>query len=296
MPMSRRLAGIFIAIAAIALPAVVYGAGDVLRLSSAEKTHPQRIAAVTGSAVSQTPIAPADAATRSGLEAMLDLARKYASDESVPGSSARAFELYQRIVDDHADIRATDKAANHVAQAFVALGAYYRTGIEGTRIKADMRHAMALVWHAASYLGDADAQCTLAEMLLDGKGIARNSQLAVNWLANAAKKRHAKAQAMLGDLLLRGAPDVRAQPEKGLALLTLALQNAATKTESLWINGLLADARKNSNAAVSEGAARLVALWEPHFGQQVEVVASNRKAPEHAALTKVGLESAPAQR
>lgn len=285
------------AISALALPAAVSGADEVSNLASAANLQPQRIAAVSGKAVSQGLIDPELAAQRGGLEAMLKLARSYASGADISGNRAKAFNLYQRIVDDHAEMRGSDKDASRVAQAFVALGNYYRTGIPGTGIKADMGRALALVWHAASYLGDAEAQCTLAQMLLDGKGIARNGRLAVNWLAHAAKKRNAKAQAKLGELLLRGAPDIHRQPRKGLALLTLARQNAATKKEVLWIDGLLADARKNSSAAINEGAVKLVILWEPHLGQQVEKVVSARKAPPApATLTKVGLQDAPAQR
>jgi len=296
MPTSRRLAGILIAIAALALPAGGSGAGEASKLASAENSQPLRIAAVSGSGASHGPIDLELAAKRGGLEAMLKLARKYASGGGVPGSRGKAFNLYQRIVDDNAEIRASDKASSRVAQAFVALGNYYRTGIPGTAIKADMRRALALIWHAASYLGDAEAQCTLAQMFLDGDGIARNGHLAVNWLANAAKKRHARAQAILGDLLLRGAPDIHRQPLKGLALLTLARQNAGTKKEALWIDGLLADAGERTSAAERAGAAELVVLWEPDFGRQVETASPERKAPAHATLTKAGLESAPAQR
>ena len=162
--------------------------------------------------------------------------------------------------------------------------------------------------HAASYLGDAEAQCNLAQMLLDGEGIARNGRLAVNWLANAAKKRHAKSQAILGEILWRGAPDIRRQPMKGLALLTLARQNAGTKKEALWIDDLLAGAKEQANMAERKGAASLVALWGPHFGGQLDIAASSRKAPAfdnltklapdsgEGGLTKVGLESTPTKR
>ena len=296
MPTSRHLAGIFVAVAVLALPASGSGASDVLQLASAENKQPQRIAAVSGSAASQHPIDLELAAERSGLEAILKLARRYETGDGVSVGRGKAFNLYQRIVDDHAEIRATDKDAGSVAQAFVALGNYYRTGIPGAAIKADMRRALALIWHAASYLGDAEAQYNLAQMFLDEKGIARNGHLAVNWLASAAKKRHAKAQAILGDLLLRGASDIRRQPQKGFALLTLARQNAATKTEAQWIDGLIADAKNSTSDAERDGAARLVVLWQPHFGQQVEIVAPAKIVPAHTALTRVGLEGTPAQR
>lgn len=308
--MCKWQTGFFIAIAAFSLPHTVSAAGDDARLTTAVRKPVQQLAAVSSQNLSGKASALELAAERGVLDAQLKLARKYVAGDGVPRSHGKAINLYQRIVDDRADTRSGDRAASRVAYAFIALGNYYRTGIPGTSIKADKRRAFALIWHAASYLGDAEAQCNLALMFLDGEGIARNRRLAVNWLTNAAKKRHAKAQAILGDLLWRGAPDIRRQPLKGLALLVLARQNAGTKKEALWIDGLLAGADRQSNADEREGAAKLVALWEPHIGQQVETAAAEGQRPAHAntntaalapasskgSLTRVGLEDTPAQR
>ena len=308
MPTFRRLTGIFVTLAAIALPVSVSGADGDARIASANAVPLQRIAAVSGGMASQGAIDLDRITQRSGLEARLKLAGVYASGDGSQSDYGKAFNIYQRIVDDHADITANDPAASGVAHAFVALGNYLRTGIPGASIKADKGRALMLIWHAASYLGDAEAQSNLAQMLLDGEGIARNGRLAVNWLANAAKKRHARSQAILGNILWRGAPDIRRQPMKGLALLTLARQNAGTKKEALWIDDLLAGAKEQASAAERDGAARLVALWKPHFGQQLDIAARSRKAPAYdnltkfapisgrGGLTKVGLESAPAKR
>lgn len=307
--MCRKVTGILVAIAALTLPSGGSGAGDGSRLASAHTpSPPQRIAAVSGGAATHARKDLERAAERGGPKARLNLARRYAAGDGVPHSQSRAFDLYKRIVDDHADTRASDADAHHVAQAFVALGNYYRSGIPDGSVTANKRRAFALIWHAASYLGDAEAQCTLAQMFLDGEGIARNGRLAVNWLTNAAKKRHAKAQAILGDLLMRGEPDIRRQPRKGLALLILARQNAGTEKQALWIDGLLAGAGRQSTADERDGAAKLVAAWEPHIGHQGEPAAGGRQASAHAnpaalapasskgGLIKVGVEDTAAQR
>ena len=61
--------------------------------------------------------------------------------------------------------------------------------------------------------------------ILTGSGVEKNVGLAVNWLAAAAKKQHAAAQATLGGLLWRG-EEVRQRRARGLALIMLAHENA----------------------------------------------------------------------
>ncbi|MEE8306177.1 MAG: hypothetical protein V3R81_02870, partial [Gammaproteobacteria bacterium] len=127
-------------------------------------------------------------------------------------------------------------------------------------------------------LGDVEAQCILAQMYLEGEGMPRNSRLAINWLTNAAKKRHGKSQAILGDLLWRGAKDVRRQPHKGLAFLSLARQNARDDDEARWIDELYARAYAGSKDKERQRAAKIAARWQARMGRK-GVVAS---VPEQA--------------
>jgi TPR repeat protein len=87
-------------------------------------------------------------------------------------------------------------------------------------------------------------------------------------LANAAKKRHAKAQALLGDLLWHGAKDVSRQPVKGLAFLSLARQNARDAGEARWVDGLFTTAYSASQTHERESAERLVARWQKRLGRE----------------------------
>ena len=170
--------------------------------------------------------------------------------------------------------------ARGLAQAFVALGNYYRTGIPGSNVKPDPRQAVSVLRYAASYFGNAEAQSNLAQMYLDGEGVERNPSVALSWLANAAKKRHAKSQALLGDLLWRGAEGVPRQPVKGLALLDLARQNASQGREARWIDDLYAGAIASARAEERKAAAKLVAGWQAHLGDPKAVTKAAEVKPE----------------
>lgn len=224
------------------------------------------------------------------LDAQLKLARMYASGDGTSQNLEKAFKLYQRIVEDHAGARPQYGRANGVGEAFVALGNYYRTGIPGVAAE-NKEHAARLLHHAASYYGDADAQCDLAQMYLDGEGVPRQPQLAVNWLANAAKKRHARAQALLGDLLLHGAQGVPRQSRKGLALLSLARQNAQDKVQARWIEDLYSGAYDASNDSERESAAALAARWQPLMGPGEQAAAAPATSASADAPDTVTAES-----
>ncbi|MGB3124031.1 MAG: tetratricopeptide repeat protein [Pseudomonas sp.] len=59
------------------------------------------------------------------------------------------------------------------------------------------------VMHAAQ-LGDADAQATLGQLLLDGRGVQKDAQLALSWFRIAAQQRHPMAINMIGRCLENG--------------------------------------------------------------------------------------------
>ena len=58
--------------------------------------------------------------------------------------------------------------------------------------------------HKAASLGHANAQSLLGSMSLIGKGIPRDTRLAVYWLKSAAKQGHVEAQSLLGAIYLVG--------------------------------------------------------------------------------------------
>ena len=134
--------------------------------------------------------------------------------------------------------------------------------------------AAGLFRHAASYFGSAEAQYDLALLYLDGTGVEKSPSLAVNWLAMAAKKQHAAAQATLGELLWRGSDDIRQRQARGLALIILAHANAsAAGAEPKWIGELYREARGASTPAMLKEAQALAPrAWRPHLWISIQTV------------------------
>lgn len=227
------------------------------------------------------------AAERGVLGAQLKLARMYENGDGVPRSPGKAFRLYQRVADVYAETSPTHPIARFVAEAFVAVGNYYRTGIPEIDLAPDKARSVGMYRHAASYFGDAAAQYELARMYLAGEGVQKDVGLAVNWLANAIKKHHAPSQALLGDILCRGRDEIRPQPRKGLALLALARENA-TKEELVWIEPLYASDMAAASSADREAALKLFQLWRRNQPDSGQVAAAGRppaatpKAGDHA--------------
>jgi TPR repeat protein len=199
------------------------------------------------------------AAKHGVLGAELKLARIYsAGRDDVAEDDAKAFTYYRAIADQYADINPTSPVAPYVGEAFVALGQYHLDGIAAMPLAANAAYAADLFRHAASYFGNADAQYDLALLYLKGEGVEKDVGLAVNWLAMAAKKQHVAAQATLGEILWRGT-EVRQREARGLALITLAHENAkASGKEPKWVGDLYAEAFAKSDAATRKEAVALL--------------------------------------
>jgi TPR repeat protein len=156
--------------------------------------------------------------------AQWQLGRMYAAGDGVPRSDLRAFEYFSRIANGHADDNPNTPQGRVVANAFVALGQYYRDGIPDSKVHPDPMRARELFSYAASYFGDPDAQYQLARLYLDGVGLPRDPRLAARWLGLAANKRQYQAQAVLGHMLFKG-ENVPRQAALGLMWLTLARES-----------------------------------------------------------------------
>ena len=149
-----------------------------------------------------------------------------------------AFKIFEEIVNDEADDTSASPNAAYVSSAVVALADYMRSGIPGSPVDADLPQARQLYFHAASIFGDPKAQFELGRMLLEGDGGKANPRQAARWLNLAAEKGNAGAQALLGYLLFDGERiKLRAEPVRGLALLTIALKQASP-ADVTWIRPL----------------------------------------------------------
>ena len=160
------------------------------------------------------------------------LGRMYADGDGVAQDSLRAFEYFSRIANSHAEDSPSAPQAAIVANAFVALGRYYLSGIPNTKIKVDADRAREMFSYAASYFGNADAQYDLARLYLNGIGTPRDSRYGARWLGLAAQKGQHQAQATLGQMLFNG-DQLPRQAARGLMWLTLARDSAAS--DEIWI-------------------------------------------------------------
>lgn len=147
------------------------------------------------------------------------LGQMYAAGDGVETDDDRAFAIFAGIVNDHANDRRRNDDTPFIANAFVALGNYYRTGTVGG---VDAEAALQLFWHAATYFNNPDAQLNLAVMLYRGETGTADPGQAVRWANVAAESGYPAAQALLGYLLFQG-EGVARQPLVGLAYLNVAL-------------------------------------------------------------------------
>jgi len=177
------------------------------------------------------------AAENGSALAQWKLGRMYADGDGVPHDDLRAFEYFRRIVTSHGDDSMREPQSRFVANAYVALGHYYRDGIPNSPVKPDINRARDMFSYAASFFGDPEAQFHLGRLYLKGEGLPRDSKLAVRWLSLAANKGQYEAQATLGQILFRG-ETVPRQRALGLMWLTLASDGAGDQIA--WI----ADARE----------------------------------------------------
>jgi TPR repeat protein len=269
-----------IAVALMMLGPVAISADDPPPYVSATEAYRQGVVALKGRRMVVALPALEYAAKRGVLGAQLKLARLYAAGRELPKDEAKAFSYFQEIADQYADISPSSPIAKYVGESLVALGQYYMTGIPAVPVPANPTYAADIYRHAASYFGDAEAQYQLGRLYLTGEGVEKNPSLAVNWLATAAKKQHASAQATLGELLWKG-DEVRQRQARGLALLTLAHENAkADGDEPKWIADLYQDAFAKADNATRKEAELLL----PELGPAAKMPGLGNGPDEHMVI------------
>lgn len=205
------------------------------------------------------------AADRKILVAQLQLARIYAAGKLLPKDKARAFHYYQDLADRLAETNPYHEFTEIAAEAFVAIAGYYNTGLPELLLRPNYREAARLYHHAATLFRDPIAQYKLAGMYLAGRGVAKNTKTAAQWLLNAAKKGHSQSQTMLGLILWTGQGGVKKDPSQGLALLYLATKSAF-KTDRAKFEGDYHKALNKASKTIRRRAGRIVRQWKRRYG------------------------------
>ncbi|MFP3920774.1 MAG: tetratricopeptide repeat protein [Dichotomicrobium sp.] len=282
-----------VAIAAAGLGGVLVGGleqngtGPAQNFSSAEDAYRAGVKSLGDEKVADALPALEFAADRGVLGAQLHLSRLYGASGEEHGDDAKALTYYHMIVNQYGDIDRVHPAAQRVSDAFRGLAVYYRKGVPEVGLKPDPQKAVQLIRHAASYFRDPKAQFEIGRMYAEGDGVTRNRRLAIGWLLKASQKKHAPAQAYLGELLWSAKSGERARA-RGLALLALAADNADDENRGR-IARRYHEAGHDANAEEIARAERFVAGWDGfHAGNAAHVVAAQLKA-----LREVPLEAAP---
>lgn len=182
-----------------------------------------------------------DAALAGQPMALFQLGLMYEAGEGVAKDPVKAFGYFSQIADEHADTAPRGLEADIVAQSFLKVGEYYRTGLPEAGIPKNEQYSNKLILHAASYFGDADAQFKVGEMYLDDAELGESPLQSARWLNLAARKGHAGAQAKLGNMLFNGL-GLEADQVEGLMWLTIASRRAVGTIDESWINDLLNNA------------------------------------------------------
>jgi len=177
------------------------------------------------------------AADKGDSAAQWKLARIYQQGDPTRGireDQLAAFSMYQRIAAKYAYAIPNTANWQFSADALVALGNYYRTGIPDTDVTADQTKAQMMYTTAALVFRHPGAQFELGRMQLANRMILGQARLGIRNLKKAAEKDHVGAQAMLGYAYFEG-KHLRHDPVRGLTMLSRAKMSAASR-ELEWIN------------------------------------------------------------
>lgn len=207
-----------------------------------------------------------DAAAAGQPMALWQLGLMYENGEGVEKDPAKAFGYFSTIANEHADTAPRGVEADIVAQSFVKVGEYYAEGLPDAGIPVDENRSHRMIIHAATYFGDADAQYRLGELYLDENELGENPLQSARWLALAARKGHAAAQAKLGDLLFNGSDGLDRQPEEGLMWLIVAQRRVAGTTDEGWVTDLANTAISLATPQERETAAQMADSLGTRFG------------------------------
>jgi len=167
------------------------------------------------------------AAEDGDLFAQWHLANMHRLGQGVDVDHAAAFRFYAKVAAQHSDDGVLTARTRITVDAMVRLADYYRTGIEGTRIKKNQRRAFRMHRMAATHYGHPGAQFALGQMHCLGEGVSRSTERCMRWYMLAARKGHAIAQSALGDLYWEGAV-LGGDRIRALAWYGIALKNAPT--------------------------------------------------------------------
>lgn len=270
MKIGRRIiAAVFLAAGTFATLAAPVSAGpaDQQRFSSARDALRQGISAYRGGYHEIAIPALEYAASENLFLGTFFLARLYADSNSSHTDHGKAYMLYRKIANEHADVDPDhDARAPYVAKALTALAKFVRSGVPSIGLRANPSRAAEYLHHAAIFFNDEDAQFELSKMQLNGDGVRTDVARGRHWLAILAQNGHAGAQAFLADLYWRGKFMPKDQV-RALTLISVAVKNARAG-DGVWIEDIYQNIYCGASTGVREQATGMVAEWDSRYGRK----------------------------
>jgi len=174
------------------------------------------------------------AADRGNSAAQWKLARIYENGESgIQQDPVAAFKMYQKIAATYPLARPGTPQWQFSADALVALGNYYRTGIPGTLVFADNGKAQLMYTTAAMIFHHPAGLFELGRMQMKNENGFGQAKRGIRNLRSATDKGHAGAEALLGYALIEGV-HLERDVVRGLVMLGNA-KRKATARDLEWI-------------------------------------------------------------
>jgi len=232
------------------------------------------------------------AADQGYVRAQWMLGHLYAEGQGVAEDDRQAFDIFADIVQRYERDNPRGPDAAFIADAFVALGGYYRNGAVAP---TDYERARQLYLHAATYFASPAAQYELAIMFYDGQISGADPVQAVRWARLAAENGSPQAQALLGHMLFEG-QGVPRQPVLGLAYLTIALLRGAAEGDGSSLRRMHEQAFSMATQAERRTAQALAEDWLRTNGDPTMAVTQPAPATGDAAVPAAATTMAPAPR
>jgi uncharacterized protein len=196
------------------------------------------------------------------------LARIYSDHASGQTNHARAFMLYRKVADEHADIDPDDDhRAPFVAKALIALAGYTKTGLRDLDMVANPRRAVSYLHHAALFFGDKEAQLELAKLYLSGNRPRDDVRRGLHYLSSLSEQSYPAAQALLAEQLWIG-QHVKVDQRRALALVTMAVE-AAPAHDRIWVEEIYHSMYCAASQGTRGEADGLMARWRKMFARPV---------------------------
>ncbi len=266
-PLKAGIAGLVLMALAMASSASAQTSRQQPTFKSPEAAYEQGMGAWRSGFVEHAIPALKFAAERGVFFAQFYLARLYSDSGTAYTNHAAAYELYNKIAVEHANVDPDDdQRAPFVARALTGLAGYVRLGMTEINLAPDPVRAVEYLRHASQFFNDQEAQFELAKHHLRGEGTPQDTRAGLHWLSVLTQRGHAGAQAFLADIYWRGRYNVPRDQLRAFALISVAVENAPD-VDRIWIEDIHHNIFCGSSTGTRNQAQGMVADWRQKYGR-----------------------------